>query len=455
MLAAAAGGIVAAHIFLRIACRKEVLILMSKFFQHSVGEPGRQNTGMPVAEAKASQDLRILVILSALMSFSSIATDMYLPALPTLVHDLHAGIGLVELTISSFLIGFSLGQLLWGPIGDRIGRRLPIAVGLVLFVLGSAGCALSSTITQMLCWRVLQAVGACAGPVLARAMVRDLYARERSAQMLSVLMLMMAVAPLLGPLIGSQVLAVWSWRGIFWILVGLGLLALGALWILPETLSPSRRSTESLGITLRNYLALARDPKLLVYAVSGGFYYGGCYAFIAGTPFAYVDYYHVSPRIYSLLFGINIIGVMGFNFLNTRLVMRLGSERLFRFGVCIAALSGLVLAINAHFGWGGIFGLAIPIFCFMSVSGFIVANSVASALAAFPKQAGTASSLVGAMHYGSGVLSAAMLGWFADGTPGPMGWIVGAAGIGCLVTAWFQTWGRRAPDPALALCRHE
>ncbi|MBS1154740.1 MAG: Bcr/CflA family drug resistance efflux transporter [Proteobacteria bacterium] len=395
-------------------------------------------SSQPAAEAKHAHDLRILIILSALMSFSSISTDMYLPALPTLVQDFHADIGRVELTISTFLIGFSLGQLFWGPLSDRLGRRMPIAAGLVVFILGSVGCAMSSTITEMLVWRIFQALGACSGPGLARAMARDLYARERAAQMLSTLILMMAIAPLLGPLLGGEILAVWSWHGIFWVLALLGLLALAALTLLPETLPASRRSQSSLQQTLKDYLALVRDRRLLVYAVSGGFYYGGCYAFIAGTPFAYVDYYHVSTQIFGLLFGINIVGLMALNFVNTRLVGKLGAERIFRFGCWIAAISGIALAIDAWFGWGGVAGLAIPIFCFMAVSGFIVANSVASVLAAFPKQAGAASSLVGAMHYGSGILSAALLGWFADGTPWPMGAIVAIAGIGCLVSAWLQ-----------------
>ena len=402
------------------------------------------------ANSSGSNELRILVILSALMSFSSISTDMYLPAMPTLVTDLHTDIGRVELTISSFLIGFSLGQLFWGPISDRVGRRLPIALGLLLFIGGSLGCALSENIGQMLAWRVVQAVGACAGPVLARAMARDLYARERSAQMLSILILMMAVAPLVGPLLGGQILAFASWRAIFLTLTVFGLIALCGLWMLPETLPAERRTTAPLRETLLSYLVLARDPRLFVYAIAGGFYYGGCYAFIAGTPFAYMDYYHLSSEIYGLLFGVNVVGLMLLNYVNSRFVVRFGSERIFRFGSWIAAISGVALAVDARFGWGGVPGLAVPIFCFMSVSGFIVANSVASALASFPKQAGAASSLVGAMHYGSGVLSAAMLGWFADGTPGPMGWIVGAAGLGCLLTALLQT--RIAPAPELATC---
>lgn len=157
-----------------------------------------------IGPASRVSNLRFLVILSSLMAFASISTDMYLPALPALSVAFHTGPGRIQMTLSGFLVGFSLGQLLWGPIGDRYGRRIPIAVGVVLFVLGSAGCALSSTAAQMMGWRVVQAVGACAGPVLARAMVRDLYAREQSARMLSTLMLVTGIAPLVGPILGGQ-----------------------------------------------------------------------------------------------------------------------------------------------------------------------------------------------------------------------------------------------------------
>ena len=367
--------------------------------------------------------LRILVILSTLMAFASISTDMYLPALPALGVAFGMGAGRVQLTLSSFLVGFSLGQLLWGPIGDRYGRRVPIALGVVLFVIGSVGCALSATVWHMVGWRVVQAVGACAGPVLARAMVRDLYARERSAQMLSTLMLVMGIAPLLGPILGGQVLLLWSWRGIFWILAGFGVVALVGLRFLP------------LHRALIGYVILARSRRLLGYAVSGGFFYGGIYAYLAGTPFAYIDYYHVPPQVYGLLFGINIAGMMAANLLNTKLVMRLGTDRIFRFGAMGAALAGIVLALDTRFGWGGLAGLVLPLFFYVSMLGFIVANSVAGALAAFPRKAGAASALVGTMHYGTGVLTAAMVGWFADGTPWTMGWIIGRGGIGSAAAA--------------------
>lgn len=386
-------------------------------------------------DLSAPRDLWILVVLSLLMSFSSVSTDLYLPAMPVISQDLQAFSGGVELTISAFLIGFSSGQLLWGPLGDRYGRKMPIFAGLVLFVLGAAGCAMSETIYQMIGWRIVQALGACAGPVLARAMIRDLYAREKSAQMLSTLVLIMGIAPLIGPLAGGQILAVASWHAIFWTLSLVGALSILALFSIPETLPVGKRTQEPLSAAFRDYLIQLRNPLLLGYVASGAFFYVGIYAFVAGSPFAYIDYYHVSTQSYGLLFGANIIGIMGVNLVNSRLVMKFGVDRLFYIGTWLTAISGVMLAVNAKFGWGGIAGLAVPLFIFTSMNGLIVANSVAAALDTAPQKAGTTSSLIGAMHYGSGVISAAILGLLTDGTPWTMGAIVAVAGIGSLVSA--------------------
>jgi DHA1 family bicyclomycin/chloramphenicol resistance-like MFS transporter len=287
----------------------------------------------------------------------------------------------------------------------------------------------------MISWRIVQAVGACAGVVLARAMVRDLYEGYRAAQMLSTLMTVMAVAPLLGPIIGGQILAFAGWRAIFWTLVGVGLATLAALFTLPETLPVERRSRVTLGRALVRYGELIRHRRLLGYAGAGGFFYGGMFAYIAGTPFAYITYHHVPPQFYGLLFGVGIIGIMATNLLNARLVMRLGSERLLVRGTGAAALAGVLLAVAAWTGWGGLWGLAVPLFLFVSATGFIVANSIAGALADFPERAGAVSALIGAIHYGSGIIGSALVGAFADGTPWPMGWVIALAGIGSLLCA--------------------
>jgi DHA1 family bicyclomycin/chloramphenicol resistance-like MFS transporter len=385
-------------------------------------------------ESRKAPDWRIFIVLSAIMALGAISTDVYLPAMPALSEAFHTGAGQVQMTLTSYLIGFSLGQLLWGPIGDRYGRLNPIAAGIALFIIGSVGCAMSGSASQMTAWRVLQAVGACAGPVLTRAMVRDLFDRERAAQMLSTLMLIMGVAPLLGPLVGGQILTFWSWQGIFWSLAAFGVLTLVGSAHLWETLPTSKRNREPLTAALAEYIQLARSRQLFGYALSGGFFYGGVFAYLAGTPFAYIEYYHVPPQDYGLLFGVNIVGMMAANLLNARLVMRLGAVRIFRFGTCVAALAAAGLALNIWFDWG-LAGLAAALFFYVSALGFIVANSIAGALSAFPRAAGSASALLGAFHFGFGMLAVVMVGWLADGTPRTMALIVAACGVGCFVSA--------------------
>jgi DHA1 family bicyclomycin/chloramphenicol resistance-like MFS transporter len=386
---------------------------------------------------------RVLAILGALMAFASISTDFYLPAMPTMNTSLGASAGTMEWTISGYLIGFSLGQLLWGPIGDRFGRRLPVAIGIVLFVIGSSGCALADSAWVMIAWRIVQAVGACAGVVLARAMVRDLYEGRRAAQMMSTLITVMAIAPLIGPILGAQILAISGWRAIFWTLVAVGILTLAALFTLKETLPVERRNREPLTKALARYLSLLRHRRLLGYAGAGGFFYGGIFAYIAGSPFAYISYHHVPPQFYGLLFSSGIVGIMLTNVANSRLVMRFGSDRLLIIGSDVTALSGIVLAVTAWTGWGGVWGLAIPLFVFVAANGLIVANSISGALADFPDNAGAVSALVGALQYGSGIIGSALVGIFADGTPRPMAWVVAAAGIGSLMCARLVIRARR------------
>ena len=396
--------------------------------------PADGGTEVLAAGAGERHGLRVLAVLSALMGFASISTDFYLPALPSMAAALRAEPGTIELTIAGYLIGFSLGQLLWGPIGDRHGRRRPIAVGLVLFVIGSAGCALAGSAPAIIAWRIVQAVGACAGVVLARAMVRDLYAGSRAAQMLSTLMTVMAIAPLLGPILGGQILAWAGWRAIFWTLVGLGLLTLAALSLLPETLPPERRRLEPMGQALVRYVQLLRERRVLGYALTGGFFYAGIFAYVAGTPFAYIGYHHVPPQLYGVLFGIGIVGIMATNLLNARLVLRFGGDRLLAWGTSLAACAGIVLAVTTWTGWGGLAGLAVPLFLFISAAGFVVANSIAGALSGFPDRAGAVSALVGAIQYGSGIFGSALVGLFADGTPWPMGWVIAASALGSLAS---------------------
>jgi MFS transporter, DHA1 family, multidrug resistance protein len=386
------------------------------------------------ASTPAAPGWRVLAVLSLLMGFASISTDLYLPAMPQMSRSLHASEGLVELTISGYLLGFSFGQLLWGPISDRYGRRSSVAVGLVLFVIGSAGCALSGSALAMIGWRFVQALGACASVALSRAMVRDLYEGVRAAQMLSILITVMAVAPLVGPLLGGQIVALTGWRAIFWTLVGIGAVTLAALFTIPETLPLERRNQEPLGRAIARYGELLGDRRILGYVGAGGFFYAGMFAYIAGTPFAYITYYQVPEQLYGLLFGLGIIGIMGSNLLNSRLVARFGYDRMLLVGTVSAAFSAIMVGLFAGTGWGGLWGLVFPLFMFVSATGFIVANSITGALDNFPERAGTVSALVGAIQYGSGIVGSGLVGVCANGTPWPMGWVIAICGIGSLLS---------------------
>lgn len=374
----------------------------------------------PVATASHT-GLTFILILSGLMAFTSPSTDIYLPAMPTMAEDLH---GNVELTITGFLIGFTIAQLIWGPISDHMGRRKPLFIGMVLFIIGSAGCALSTSITQIVFWRVFQALGACTGPMLARAMIRDLFARTRAAQMLSTLVLVMAIAPIAGPLIGGQIIRLSTWHSIFWLLVVIGALMFISLNWLPETLPEEKRVKASLAGAFRNYRSLLTNGRFMRYTLSLTFYYVGAYAFITGSPFVYISYYHVDPQHYGWLFALNIVGVMAMSVVNRRLVQRHSLEQLLKYATMLAALAAVALALLVKLESGGIVAIIVSIFLLFSMNGIIAATSTAAALDAVPNIAGSASALIGALQYGSGIISSLLLAAFSDGTPWTMAWII-------------------------------
>ena len=374
----------------------------------------------PVTTASQT-GLTFILILSGLMAFTSLSTDIYLPAMPTMAEDLH---GNVELTITGFLIGFTIAQLIWGPISDHMGRRKPLFIGMVLFIIGSAGCALSTSITQIVFWRVFQALGACTGPMLARAMIRDLFASTRAAQMLSTLVLVMAIAPIAGPLIGGQIIRLSTWHSIFWLLVVIGALMFISLNWLPETLPEDKRVKASLAGAFRNYRSLLTNGRFMRYTLSLTFYYVGAYAFITGSPFVYISYYHVDPQHYGWLFALNIIGVMAMSVVNRRLVQRHALEQLLKYATMLAALAAVALALLVKLESGGIVAIIVSIFLLFSMNGIIAATSTAAALDAVPNIAGSASALIGALQYGSGIISSLLLAAFSDGTPWTMAWII-------------------------------
>ncbi|MHA3061897.1 multidrug effflux MFS transporter [Acinetobacter sp. ANC 4636] len=358
-----------------------------------------------------------MAILGALMAFTSLSTDIYLPAMPQMEIDLQ---GSVELTITGFLAGFAIAQLIWGPISDRIGRKRPLYLGLVVFVIGSIGCAYSQSIEQIVFWRVIQAIGACTAPMLARAMIRDLYARTQAAKMLSTLTIVMAIAPIAGPLLGGQILKLSSWHDIFWLLAAIGSLMFISLFLLPETHHEERRQQSSIMTIFQQYARLLKNWQFMRYTLCVTFFYVAAYTFIVGSPFVYITYYGIAPQHYGWLFAINIVGIMGLSFINRSWVGRFSLDNLLRSATAFAAIALVILCALFYAGIGGIYSVILMIFIFFSMNGTVAANSTAAALDGVPEIAGSASALIGSLQYGSGVISSLLLAWLSKGTPETM-----------------------------------
>ena len=378
-------------------------------------------TTMTANEELPTGRLLFMGILGALMAFTSLSTDIYLPAMPEMAKDLG---GNAELTITGFLAGFAIAQLVWGPISDGIGRKKPLFLGMLVFAVGAAGCALSRSIGEIVFWRVVQATGACTGPMLARAMIRDLYSQTRAAQMLFTLMIIMAIAPIIGPLLGGQIVRVGSWHDIFWMLTAIGLLMFVSLFRLPETLPQERRGRASIGNAFVNYGLLLKDRAFMRYTLCLTFYYVAAYAFIAGSPRIYISYFGIDPQHYGWLFSLNILGVMAISFANRELVRRVPLHRLLQVATTVALLAMLVMAAMVRAELGGIVVIVAMVFLFFSMNGIVAATATAAALDRVPHMAGAASALIGAMQYGSGIVSSLLLAWLSRGTPWTMAWIM-------------------------------
>lgn len=380
---------------------------------------------------------RLIVLLAALVAFGPLSVDMYLPSLPSIADDLNARHAQVQMTIGVFLGGLCLGMLLYGPLSDRFGRRRLLLGGIVLYLLASIGCALAAQVEHLLFWRFLQALGGAAASVLARTIVRDLFPLDEAARVLSLMHLVSMLATLAAPLIGGYLMLLAGWRSLFVLLAVFSVLCLIAVaWKIPETLPPARRG-DSVAQVFRAYGRMALQPLAIGYILCMGLGFGGMFAFITASPFVYIDYFGLSPLAYGWLFGMNILGIIVATWLNARLVKRLGPQRLLSVGTAVAAVAGVTLLVVGISGWGGLPAVAVGVVFYVSITGLLGANCLASLLTAFPQQAGAAAGLAVACQFGLGMACSALVGALYDGTPLPMCLIMGACGIGSLLALRF------------------
>jgi DHA1 family bicyclomycin/chloramphenicol resistance-like MFS transporter len=386
--------------------------------------------------------VRLTIILGTLSAFGPLSIDMYLPGLPGIGRTFGVETAVAQQSLSAFFIGLALGQAFYGPIADRVGRRLPLLFGCILYAIASVGCVFAPTIGSLIGLRFAQALGGCAGMVIARSVVRDLFDARESARIYSFLMLVMGLAPITAPLIGGQLLLFFGWRAIFVVLAAFGLLCAAlVLFGLPETLPPERRSTAGLGQALAAYGSLIRDRQFMGFALAGGFISAGMFVYIAGSPFVLIELYGVAPEHYGWIFGANALGLIAASQLNRRLLQRYNGETIMRVAIGTIVISGLVLVAVAATGLGGLAGLLPPLFVCIAGYGLVVPNATAAAMALYGAMAGSASALLGTLQFSVGAMAGILVGVLHTGTALPMAGMIAACAIAALLA--FQTMAMR------------
>ncbi|MSO64327.1 MAG: Bcr/CflA family multidrug efflux MFS transporter [Alphaproteobacteria bacterium] len=392
-----------------------------------------------MTESRLSQSSAVrLVLLAALTMIAPLTVDMYLPTFPTIATALQADPALVQVTLSVFMVGFAAGQLSYGPFSDRFGRKPPLAFGMVLFAVACVGAATAESIETLIVWRFLQGVGGAAGPVLARAIARDLFGREKAASALSLMTLIMGLAPMLAPFTGGVILEAWGWRAVFIVLATFGSVAWAcSALVLPESLALSARTAMGPAMVLKAFTSLLRNRRFLGYALCAGCSSAALFAYITSSPFVFMGYFGVEPLTYTYLFGTNVIGFMLGALVNSILVRRLGVDRLLLVSTTVAGAMGAILFLTKHLFDPGLVGFMIALFLFMPSISMTNANATAGGLSESPTMIGSASSLLGGLSFLMGASSGALAGLLHDGTNTALVTVVGIAGLASAACRWF------------------
>jgi len=375
------------------------------------------------------------VLLAAAVALGPLAIDMYLPALPLMAESLSASATQIQLTLSIYLTGFALAQLVCGPLADRFGRKPIMIGGFLLFALASIGCALAESIETLILCRFLQALGGSAGPVLGRAAVRDIYTPREAARIMAILASIMALAPAVAPTIGGFMMASLGWPSLFLALGAYSLLmALVVAFGIPEPMNPQHRQSLAIGSLLRNYRRIGSDIGFIGYTLTNSLAFAGLFAFLSGSSFVLIEFFGVKPQHFGLFFACVVAGYIAGNLMAIRLGRKLTPDQILLRGLVVSVSGGAVMSGLALEGVNTVWAVILPQIVFIAGVGMVLPQTMAGALASFPGMAGSASALFGFIQMVVAAIVGVLVGYFHNGTPVVMAVIIGICAVSALAS---------------------
>lgn len=393
------------------------------------------------------ESLTVGAVLTVLIALGQISTSIYVPSMPSLVTVYETTPERVNLTLSVYLAGFALSQLIYGPLSDRYGRRRVLMSGLALYFLASLACVMATSIEALVVGRFVQALGACAGPVLGRAIVRDVYGRERAAKAMSYIGVAFAISPGVTPMIGGYLQVWFGWQASFWFLTGVAVAITGAVALLLEETNPGGGRGVRPRDLMRTYRILLADRVFLGYALAVGFIFAGLMTYTALSPFVFIRLLGIAPHHYGLLAGINVVGFLAGSLAAGRLTTRLGTSHMVFVGTLFGFVGGASMVVLALLGRFDVYVILGPMALFLAGMGITFPNGMAGAMAPYPRAAGAASALVGFLQMAvAGAVSGAA-GLLPLTSQMPMALVISGAGAAAFLSFTALAWRREISEP--------
>jgi DHA1 family bicyclomycin/chloramphenicol resistance-like MFS transporter len=358
------------------------------------------------------QNFFLILMLGALNTITPFSIDMYLPAFPKIAIDLHTGIQNIALSVSAYFLGFALGQILYGPLLDRFGRKRPLYIGLSLYIIATIICSTSTTINELLILRFIQALSGCVASVAAMAMVRDFFSPDKSASLISLLILILGVSPMLAPTVGSFIVASFGWQYVFiFLAIIVCIILIIVFFFLPEGQMPNTSISLKPKPIINGFKSILLHPQFYIFSLAGTFSFSGLFVYVAGSPAIFMDQFHVSPKTYGGIFALLSVGFIGSSQMNHLLTRKYKSEEIFRVTSIIQTIASALYFIGAINAWYGLATNMVFLFIILSCAGLTYPNAAAIALSPFEKNAGSAAALLGFIQIGIGGLISSGIGF--------------------------------------------